>query len=96
MFTPPLATEFKKLVETGADDAAVAEWISRHAKVKKQSGIVQWSNQLRYTSPVDMPAEVQKSSSNTAYPHYFTASEKAGKSRCALQSAHNLFHGTGN
>lgn len=58
-FTGIDSTEFKKFVETGADDAAVAGWISQHSKIKDPSEMVQWNNKLRYTRPVDMPAEVQ-------------------------------------
>lgn len=53
------ANEFKKVVETGADDAAVAGWITQHSKIKEQAEIVQWNNKLRYTRPVDMPVELQ-------------------------------------
>ncbi len=58
-FTGIDSTEFKKLVESGADDAVVADWITLHSKVKDQAEIVQWNNKLRYTRPVDMPAEMQ-------------------------------------
>jgi len=58
-FTGIDSTEFKKIVETGADDTAVADWITQHSKIKEMAEIVQWNNKLRYTRPVDMPVEVQ-------------------------------------
>lgn len=58
-FTGIDSNQFRALVETGADDQAVAEWIGQHSKIKEPSEIVQWNNQLRYTRPVDMPADVQ-------------------------------------
>ncbi len=58
-FTGIDSTEFKKIVETGADDTAVADWIIQHSKIKELAEIVQWNNKLRYTRPVDMPVEVQ-------------------------------------
>jgi len=53
------ADDFKAFVETGADDAAVAGWITEHSKIKELSEIVQWNNKLRHTRPVDMPVELQ-------------------------------------
>lgn len=58
-FTGIDSTEFKAFVETGADDAAVAEWINQKSKVTEQTEVVQWNNKLRYTRPVDMPVELQ-------------------------------------
>lgn len=58
-FTGIDSAEFKAFVETGADDAAVAKWISQHSKIKDESEVVQWNNKLRYTRPVDMPVELQ-------------------------------------
>lgn len=58
-FTGIDSAEFRKFVESGADDAAVADWITRHSKIKDPAQIVQWNNKLRSTRPVDMPAEVQ-------------------------------------
>lgn len=50
---------FKAFVGTGADDAAVADWITQHSKIKDQAEVVQWNNKLRSTRPVDMPVELQ-------------------------------------
>jgi len=58
-FTGINSAEFKALAKTGADDAAVAAWVQEHSKIKDRAEIVQWNNKLRYTRPVDMPAEVQ-------------------------------------
>ncbi|MGF1656800.1 MAG: DUF5069 domain-containing protein [Verrucomicrobiales bacterium] len=51
--------EFKSYVATGADDEAVAAWVTEHSKIKERSEVVKWNNQLRYTRPCDMPQEVQ-------------------------------------
>lgn len=51
---------FKAFVATGADDDAVASWISENSKVKETREIIAWNNKMRYTRPVDMPIELQE------------------------------------
>lgn len=58
-FTGIDSVAFRAFVETGADDEAVAHWITEHSMVKEQAAIVQWNNKMRHTRPVDMPAETQ-------------------------------------
>lgn len=41
------AAELKRYVSTGADDAAVGEWIRQHAKVKSPAAIAAWSTLWR-------------------------------------------------
>jgi hypothetical protein len=53
------AEAFKAFVATGADDAAVAEWIQTHTQVKDRGDIVRWNNQLRDLRLSDMPIELQ-------------------------------------
>lgn len=58
-FTGIDSTAFKAFVEIGANDAAVADWIGEHTKIEDRTAVIQWNNNLRYTRPVDMPAELQ-------------------------------------
>src|SRR5260370_39146498 len=53
------AEQFKALVATGATDAEVAEWITKHANPSPRAEIIQWNNDLRARRPCDMPAELQ-------------------------------------
>ena len=50
---------FKDFVATGADDAAVGQWITENAKERSQEEIVQWNNDLRYKRISEMPIELQ-------------------------------------
>lgn len=50
---------FKEFVATGADDAAVAEWIKENSKDHSEEEIVQWNNDLRYKRISEMPIELQ-------------------------------------
>ncbi len=50
---------FKDFVATGADDAAVAQWITENSKDQSQEEIVQWNNDLRYKRISEMPIELQ-------------------------------------
>ncbi len=54
------ADAFRAFVETGADDAAVAAWITENAKPREKREIIAWNNQMRYTRPCDMPIELQE------------------------------------
>ncbi len=51
--------EFKDFVSTGADDAAVGEWVQKHSKERTEAEIVQWNNDLRYKRISEMPIELQ-------------------------------------
>jgi hypothetical protein len=53
------AEDFKAFVATGADDAAVAEWIQANATDHSQEALVQWNNDLRYKRISEMPIELQ-------------------------------------
>ena len=53
------AEDFKAVVATGADDAAVAEWIQANAEKHTQEALVQWNNDLRYKRISEMPIELQ-------------------------------------
>ncbi len=58
-FTEISANDFKAFVATGADDAAVAEWIQANAKAHTQEELVQWNNDLRYKRISELPIELQ-------------------------------------
>jgi hypothetical protein len=51
--------EFKDFVATGADDAAVADWIKANAKERSREEVVQWNNDLRYKRISEMPINLQ-------------------------------------
>ena len=53
------AEDFKTFAATGADDAAVAEWIQANATEHTQEALVQWNNDLRYKRISEMPIELQ-------------------------------------
>ena len=53
------AEDFKAQVATGADDAAMATWISENTKVKDDATRIQWNNDLRYKRISEMPVELQ-------------------------------------
>ncbi|CAA6676890.1 MULTISPECIES: DUF5069 domain-containing protein [unclassified Lentimonas] len=53
------AEDFKAFVATGADDAAVAEWIQANAADHTQEALVQWNNDLRFKRISEMPIELQ-------------------------------------
>src|SRR5271168_3100384 len=46
-------------VATGADDDAVAAWITEHAVLRQRIELVKWNNQMRETCLGDMPEEIQ-------------------------------------
>jgi hypothetical protein len=58
-FTGIQAEDFKTFVATGASDEAVGEWIREHARQKEKLEVVKWNNQLRYSTPKDMPDRFQ-------------------------------------
>ena len=51
---------FKEFVATGADDAAVADWIAANAKPRERREIIAWNNKMRSTRLCDMPIELQE------------------------------------
>jgi len=53
------AEDFKAFVATGADDAAVAEWIQANATAHTPEALVQWNNDLRFKRISEMPIELQ-------------------------------------
>jgi hypothetical protein len=53
------AENFKAFVATGADNAAVAEWIQATAIDHTQEALVQWNNDLRTKRISEMPIELQ-------------------------------------
>ncbi len=50
---------FRKLVATGADDAAVAEWVAKKAKQKNRSEVIAWNNRMRDKSISKMALKLQ-------------------------------------
>jgi hypothetical protein len=53
------AEDFKAFVATGADDAAMGEWIKANAAEHSPEALVQWNNDLRYKRISEMPIELQ-------------------------------------
>lgn len=58
-FTGIDAESFKTFVATGADDAAVADWITKNSKIKDRSEVVAWNNKMRDMRLSDMPVKLQ-------------------------------------
>ncbi|MEM1059009.1 MAG: DUF5069 domain-containing protein [Verrucomicrobiota bacterium] len=58
-FTGIASADFKAMAATGADDAAMGDWIAEHSQVKEREKIVQWNNDLRYKRINEMPVELQ-------------------------------------
>lgn len=53
------ADAFKAQVTTGADDAAMSDWIQSNAKEQTKETIIEWNNSLRYKRISEMPIELQ-------------------------------------
>ena len=53
------SAQFQAFVATGADDAAVVEWIVSNAHEHTTEEIVQWNNDLRYKRISEMPINLQ-------------------------------------
>lgn len=51
---------FKEFVATGADDQAVAQWITENATKREQREIIQWNNDMRGKRVCEMPIELQE------------------------------------
>lgn len=54
------AEQFRAVVESGADDEEVAEWIVENADQTKRRDVIRWNNELRAKRPCDMPIELQE------------------------------------
>jgi len=54
------ADAFKAFVATGADDAAVADWILANACEHSPQEIIQWNNDMRDKQISAMPIELQQ------------------------------------
>jgi hypothetical protein len=51
---------FEKFIATGADDAAVSEWIAKKAKQKSRAAVIKWNNKMRDMQISTMPMKLQK------------------------------------
>jgi hypothetical protein len=51
--------EFKDFVATGADDEAVAAWITENSSVKSREDVVKWNNKMRDMRLSEMPLPLQ-------------------------------------
>jgi len=58
-FTGITSEDFRDFVATGADDEAVAAWITENAKEQTIEEVVQWNNDLRYKRISEMPINLQ-------------------------------------
>ncbi len=59
-FTGIDAEAFKAFAATGADDAAVAGWITAHSQVKDRGAVIAWNNKMRDMRPSEMPQPLQE------------------------------------
>jgi hypothetical protein len=59
-FTEIDPSAFREFVATGADDAAVAEWIAKNAKERPQIEVIRWNNQLRELKISELPDAAQE------------------------------------
>lgn len=51
---------FKTFVASGADDAAVAAWITAHTKIKDRTEVIAWNNKMRDMRVSEMPMPLQE------------------------------------
>jgi len=51
---------FKKFVATGADDAAISEWIATKAKQKNSREVIAWNNKMRDKQISKMSIKLQE------------------------------------
>lgn len=58
-FTGINADQFKDFVDTGATDAEVADWITKHSKVPSEVDRVVWNNKMRCTRLCDLSPEAR-------------------------------------
>ena len=54
------ADAFKEFVATGANDEAVADWITSNAKQRDRREIIAWNNEMRGKRISEMPIELQE------------------------------------
>lgn len=54
------ADEFKAVVESGASDADVAEWITKNAKPRERIEIIKWNNEWRGKRLSELPDGLQE------------------------------------
>jgi hypothetical protein len=54
------ADGFREFVATGADDAAIADWILSNARSRSPQEMVQWNNDMRDKRISEMPIELQQ------------------------------------
>ncbi len=54
------AERFKAFVATGATDAEIADWITKHAQSRPRTEVIQWNNELRCKRVCDMPTQLQE------------------------------------
>jgi|SRR5579859_1635422 hypothetical protein len=59
-FTGIKADSFRTFVATGANDDAVAAWITAQAAPRPRSQIIKWNNQMREMCLGDMPEPIQE------------------------------------
>ena len=52
--------DFKEFVATGADDEAVAQWITENATKCEPRELIQWNNDMRGKRLSEMPIELQE------------------------------------
>jgi hypothetical protein len=50
---------FAAFVATGADDAAVTDWITSHSLVKDRAAVVAWNNHMRDLRLSELPTPLQ-------------------------------------
>jgi hypothetical protein len=51
---------FKKFVATGADDAAISEWVATKAKQKNSREVIAWNNKMRDKQISKMSIKLQE------------------------------------
>jgi hypothetical protein len=52
--------DLKAFLATGADDAAVGQWIEKNAKKRERVEIVKWNNDWRYKRISELPDNLQE------------------------------------
>jgi hypothetical protein len=52
-------SDLKEFVATGADDAAVGQWVEKNAKKREKIEIVKWNNEWRYKRISELPDNLQ-------------------------------------
>ncbi len=52
--------DFREFVATGADDAAVSEWVEKNAKSREKIEIIRWNNDWRDKHISELPDNLQE------------------------------------